>query len=182
MDNPVIPAPGDGHGETETHPDRDASSGQAAEVGVDHRASVVAAPGDAETLIDRLRARADLLNDFENDAFTVCLLEEAADALAESRRLAGEVAQLQQLADLRWDTIERLTRQHNEWKYRTEAAEGEVARLNESLQRQGSRMPTAWGEFGDGHDYSRTGKHDPLMCRYCLKAEVARLRAQVREA
>jgi hypothetical protein len=37
-------------------------------------------------------------------------------------------------------------------------------------QEEGARVPSAWSEFGDGHDYSRTGKHDPLNCRSCLKA------------
>jgi hypothetical protein len=40
------------------------------------------------------------------------------------------------------------------------------------------RLPSAWSEFGDGHDYSRTGKHDPNACRFCLRAELARLRGE----
>lgn len=40
------------------------------------------------------------------------------------------------------------------------------------------RLPSAWSEFGDGHDYSRTGKHDPNACRFCLQAELARLRGE----
>lgn len=35
--------------------------------------------------------------------------------------------------------------------------------------------PSAWTWFGDGHDYSRTGKHDPLVCRVCMREEIARL-------
>lgn len=31
------------------------------------------------------------------------------------------------------------------------------------------RPPSAWSEFGDSHDYSRTGKHDPNNCRECLR-------------
>jgi hypothetical protein len=34
---------------------------------------------------------------------------------------------------------------------------------------------TAYGSWGDGHDYSRSGKHDPRDCRGCLRAEIARL-------
>lgn len=49
------------------------------------------------------------------------------------------------------------------------------------------RVPSAWSEFGDGHDYSRTGKHDPNNCRYCLrlvgqseeKETIASLRARL---
>jgi len=40
---------------------------------------------------------------------------------------------------------------------------------------QGQRQPSAWSEFGDGHDYSRTGKHDPLHCRHCLRAQGQRI-------
>lgn len=42
-----------------------------------------------------------------------------------------------------------------------------------------SREPSAWSEWGDdGHDYSRTGKHDPNECRYCLKHVISRLESQ----
>jgi hypothetical protein len=37
------------------------------------------------------------------------------------------------------------------------------------------RLPCAWSEFGDGHDYSRTGKHDPGNCRKCLRHVVGRM-------
>jgi hypothetical protein len=42
--------------------------------------------------------------------------------------------------------------------------------------------PSAWGAFGDGHDYSRTGKHDPLNCRFCLRDERDRLKAALQRA
>jgi hypothetical protein len=43
------------------------------------------------------------------------------------------------------------------------------------------RIPSAWTEFGNGHDYSRTGKHDPGQCRWCLRGELQRLLADWRE-
>lgn len=39
------------------------------------------------------------------------------------------------------------------------------------------RIPSAWSEWGDGHDYSRTGKHDPQNCRQCLRLIVAKVEA-----
>lgn len=44
-----------------------------------------------------------------------------------------------------------------------------AANLLEWLKPVGARVPATWSEFGDGHDYSRTGKHDPNQCRICLR-------------
>lgn len=41
-----------------------------------------------------------------------------------------------------------------------------------------TRIPSAWTEFGDGHDYSRTGKHDPNNCRVCFRLTVKRVEAE----
>lgn len=39
--------------------------------------------------------------------------------------------------------------------------------------------PSAWFiSFSDPHDYSRTGKHDPLNCRHCLQSAYASLEAE----
>lgn len=38
------------------------------------------------------------------------------------------------------------------------------------------RIPSAWSEWDDGHDYSRTGKHDPNDCRWCLRKVLAKTR------
>jgi hypothetical protein len=51
-----------------------------------------------------------------------------------------------------------------------------------AVSRDPHRLPSAWSEFGDGHDYSRTGKHDPNACRLCLQAELARLRGEAAHA
>lgn len=40
-----------------------------------------------------------------------------------------------------------------------------------------SRIPSAWADFGDGHDYSYTGKHDPNSCRWCLRDVLKRYQA-----
>jgi hypothetical protein len=47
-----------------------------------------------------------------------------------------------------------------------------------SREQERERQPSAWSEFGDGHDYSRTGRHDPLNCRLCLRSgRIAKLEA-----
>jgi hypothetical protein len=47
-----------------------------------------------------------------------------------------------------------------------------------SREQERERQPSAWSEFGDGHDYSRTGRHDPLNCRLCLRSDrIAKLEA-----
>ena len=44
------------------------------------------------------------------------------------------------------------------------------------------RIPSAWTEFGDGHDYSRSGKHDPGQCRWCLRRALMTREANLRSA
>jgi hypothetical protein len=48
-----------------------------------------------------------------------------------------------------------------------------------SREQERERQPSAWSEFGDGHDYSRTGRHDPLNCRPCLRQERDALREEI---
>ena len=56
---------------------------------------------------------------------------------------------------------------------------GTAGRGNSQLPPSTSnRVPSAWSEWGDGHDYSRTGKHDPNECRKCLKVIISRLETQ----
>ncbi len=54
-----------------------------------------------------------------------------------------------------------------------------AANLLEWLKPCGSRVPAAWSEFGDGHDYSRTGKHDPQQCRPCLRHVIEKLKEPI---
>jgi hypothetical protein len=54
-----------------------------------------------------------------------------------------------------------------------------AANTLEWLQPCGSRVPAAWSEFGDGHDYSRTGKHDPQQCRPCLRHVIEKLKGPI---
>jgi hypothetical protein len=52
--------------------------------------------------------------------------------------------------------------------------------VGQQASREQEREPSAWSTFGDGHDYSRTGKHDPLNCRPCLREQLARLKGEQR--
>jgi hypothetical protein len=54
-----------------------------------------------------------------------------------------------------------------------------AANLLEWLKPVGSRVPSTWTEWGDGHDYSRTGKHDPQQCRTCLRHIIDRLKEPI---
>jgi hypothetical protein len=64
----------------------------------------------------------------------------------------------------------------------------EAAAALQALERErDGRVPSAWSECGDGHDYSRTGKHDPNDCRFCLrhvlkKVEASELAARAEKA
>jgi hypothetical protein len=64
----------------------------------------------------------------------------------------------------------------------------EAAAALQVLERErDGRVPSAWSECGDGHDYSRTGKHDPNDCRFCLrhvlkKVEASELAARAEKA
>jgi hypothetical protein len=54
----------------------------------------------------------------------------------------------------------------------------EAAAALQALERErDGRVPSAWSECGDGHDYSRTGKHDPNDCRFCLRHVLKKVEA-----
>jgi hypothetical protein len=54
----------------------------------------------------------------------------------------------------------------------------EAAAALQALGRErDGRVPSAWSECGDGHDYSRTGKHDPNDCRFCLRHVLKKVEA-----
>jgi hypothetical protein len=61
-----------------------------------------------------------------------------------------------------------------------QAADLLVSLHGQQASREQEREPSAWSTFGDGHDYSRTGKHDPLNCRPCLREQLARLKGEQR--